>query len=227
MKKKEIITLLISMSLVLLAISSLYLCPRLFSDDESRAMYNVKDILCSFISPKSDDIVDFTQHIFRSGSYEYGGDGELYLSLAIKTDADIMDALSIIPLMNNEINTCINNNSILSDEKTELNIRIEYWGDWVIILKPKLNYISIGLTEQYSMTEILDCCKSFTEIHIGGYWGHTVLIPNNINGDYFSNFPHLNVLSISDIATIQMKEHLNEIASDLRSRGVTVTMDVR
>lgn len=140
----------------------------MFGNTETKTMYKIKSILNSYIDFKSDNIVDFIYHTFDAGSYEYEND-KLLLSLGVKTDEDILDALSNVSILCNEINTYINNKSGLNGEKIDIIIRIEHWAKWSMVLEPNSNYISIGLNNQMSIIQILSYCKEFQIIDIGGY----------------------------------------------------------
>ncbi len=223
--KKVLLTILIACISIALIALSFYFVPRLFGSDEIKAMYQVKDIMYSHISVSSDDPLDFVRDTFESGTYEYK-DEKLCLSLAMNTDADIIEALSELPTMQSDIDCLIENNELLSDANTELVIRIENWSGWVLNFEPKKNYLSIGVGEQNSLTEILEHCKQFESIQIGGYWGYNVSVADDINSDFFADFTVLKALDISDIETVEMKKTLDDALASLRDRGVNITIEV-
>lgn len=223
--KKVLLTILIACVSIALIALSFYFVPRLFGSDEIKAMYQVKDIMYSHISVSSDDPLDFVRDTFESGTYEYK-DEKLCLSLAMNTDADIIEALSELPTMQSDIDCLIENNELLSDANTELVIRIENWSGWVLNFEPKKNYLSIGVGEQNSLTEILEHCKQFESIQIGGYWGYNVSVADDINSDFFADFTVLKALDISDIETVEMKKTLDDALASLRDRGVNITIEV-
>lgn len=221
--KKVLLTILIACVSIALIALSFYFVPRLFGSDEIKAMYQVKDIMYSHISVSSDDPLDFVRDTFESGTYEYK-DEKLCLSLAMKTNDELIEALSKLPAIQSDIDSLTNN--ILSDANTELVIRIENWGGWVLNFEPKKNYLSIGVGEQNSLTEILEHCKQFESIQIGGYWGYNVSVADDINSDFFVDFTALKALDISDIETVEMKKALDDALASLRDNGVNVTTEV-
>ncbi len=224
MKKVLLTVLIVCVSIALIALS-FYFLPRLFGSDEAKAMYRVKDIMYSHISVSSDDPLDFVRDTFESGTYEYK-DEKLCLSLAMKTDLDITEVLSELPAMQSDIDCLIENNELLSDANTELDIRIENWGGWVLTFEPKKNCLSIGAGEQNSLTEILVYCKQFEIIQIGGYWGYNVSVSNDISIDFFEDFTALKALDISNIETEKMQKAVDEALALLRDRGVNITTEV-
>ncbi len=142
----------------------------------------------------------------------------------MKTNDELIEALSKLPAIQSDIDSLTNN--ILSDANTELVIRIENWGGWVLNFEPKKNYLSIGVGEQNSLTEILEHCKQFESIQIGGYWGYNVSVADDINSDFFVDFTALKALDISDIETVEMKKALDDALASLRDNGVNVTTEV-
>lgn len=224
-KKKLFIAIALVLSSVFL-IFSFYLFPRVFGDEETKAMYKIKSILNSYINFKSNDLVDFIHHNFNAGFYEYEND-KLKLSLRVETDEDIIDVLSEVSSLCNEIKAYINNNSGLNDKKVDITVRIEHWAEWSMVLEPNSNHICIGLNDRMSITQILSYCKEFEIIDIGGYWGYYVSIPNDIDSDFFADFPVLKVLRIIEIDTSEMEKRLNEAVSGLREKGVEVITEVR
>ena len=143
--------------------------PRVFGDAETKAMYKIESILKSYVNTKSYNLVDLMNHTFHAGTYEYQND-KLQFSFGIKTDQDITDVLGAVTPMLNKINTYTKSNSDISGKDIDISIRIEHWGDWIVILEPCLNRVAIGLSNQISITRVLSYCKEYEIIDIGGYW---------------------------------------------------------
>lgn len=181
MKRKMKLGIMLTLCLSMVSIVfSLYLFPRVFGDTETKAMYKIESILKSYINIKSDNLIDFINNTFHTGSYEYENDN-LKFSFGVKTGENITDVLSDVSSLCNEITTYTKNNSDINGKNVEISIRIEHWAEWVVIIEPNLNRIAIGLGHQMSITQMLSYCKEFEIIDIGGYWGYDVSIPEDID----------------------------------------------
>lgn len=216
----------IAFFLAVLSVFSFFLFPRLFGSAETKALYKIKSILNSYMNFDSDDLVDLIQHTFQAGSYQYE-DGRLRLSFGIKTDEEMTDVLSEVSLLCNEIKTYVRNDSGLNGETTDITVRVEHWAGWSMVLEPNSNRICIGLNDQMPIIQILNYCKEFEIVEIGGYWGYGVSVPHDLENEFFMDFNALKVLKISDIQTLEMEKQLNEAVSDLREKGVEVITEVR
>lgn len=227
MKRKKIPAVVgIAVFLAVLSVFSFFLFPRLFGSAETKALYRIKSILHSYMNFYSDDLVDFIYHNFDAGDYKYEN-GRLQLSLGVQTDEEIIDVLSKVSLLCNEIKTYTYNKSGLNGETTDITVRVEHWAGWSMVLEPNSKRVCVGLNDQMSIIQILSCCKEFEIVEIGGYWGYGVSIPDDLENDFFTDFNALKVLKISDIQTLEMERQLNEAVSDLREKGTEVITEVR
>lgn len=227
MKSKRILIIVIILIFTLLFfVFSFYFFPRVFGNEEIKTMYNIKDILNSYINFKSDNLVDLIDHVFYAGSYKYEND-RLQLSLGVKTDKEIIDVVFKADSLCGEIKSYIDNKSNFNSEKIDISIRIENWSNGAVILEPTANRIVIGVDGQTSITDILSHCKDFEVVEIGGYWGYDISIPDDIEEDFFADFNALKTLKISDIRTSEMKSHFDEIVSNLCEKGVKVITEVQ
>ena len=228
MKRKKklafVVAILVSSTAILLL--SFYFFPRVFGSEETKAVYKIQHILNSHISSKSDDIIDLINHIYRNGGYEYK-ENKLYLSFGLKTGEDITDVLSKASALCNEITAYTKTNATLNSAGVDISIRIEHWAEWSIDLEPMSDSISIGLGYDTSLTQVLNFCKEFETVKIGGYWGYTVFILNDIDDSFFEDFHALKTLVVVEIETFEMEKRLNEAVSGLRERGVEVITTLR
>lgn len=225
-KKKIAIAVTILFLSPAILLLSFYFFPRVFGSEEVKAVYKIQDILNSHISSKSDDIIDFINHIYRDGGYEYK-ENKLYLSFGLKTGEDITDVLSKASSLCNDITAYTKTNAILNGSEVDINIRIEKWSDWSLTLEPLSNSITTGVGYDTSITQVLNFCKEFEAVKIGGYWGYTVFIPDDLDDRFFEDFHALKTLTIVEIETREMEKRLNEAVSGLRERGVEVITAAR
>ena len=93
--------------------------------------------------------------------------------------------LGAVTPMLNKINTYTKSNSDISGKDIDISIRIEHWGDWIVILEPCLNRVAIGLSNQISITRVLSYCKEYEIIDIGS--------KRDITNDFFNGFNALNI----------------------------------
>ena len=127
--------------------------------------------------------------------------------------------LGAVTPMLNKINTYTKSNSDISGKDIDISIRIEHWGDWIVILEPCLNRVAIGLSNQISITRVLSYCKEYEIIDIGS--------KRDITNDFFIGFNALKELNISDIQMPKMEQCLNEAVSELLEKGVAITTRVQ
>lgn len=223
--KKRILTVFVFVVIAALIISSIYLSllflPRVLGSEETKALYGMKDVLHSYVNPKTNDLIDFTRHFLGSGKYKFE-DGKLKYHMYMKTGDEFADTISDIPSLCHEIKDCVNHYSVLSDENTDIQIDIENWSEWDICIDLKADKITLGLNDRIPITDALDYCKEFETIYVGGYWGYFVLIPDNFDSSYFSDFDMLKVLKIDKIKYEDEENELKEALSDLSGVNIII-----
>ena len=145
----------------------------------------------------------------------------------MKTGEDITDVLSKASSLCNDITAYTKTNAILNCSEVDVNIYIEKWSDWSLTLEPLSNSITTGVGFDTSITQVLNFCKEFETVKIGGYWGYTVFIPDDLDDSFFKDFHALKTLTVVEIETCEMEKRLNEAVSGLRERGVEVITAAR
>ena len=220
-KRSPILIALVIFVIAALIIFSVPFLPRVFGNEETKALYDMKDTLHSYVEPKANDLIDLARHIFGSGNYKFE-DGKLKYYMSVKTGDEFSDTITDIPALCCEIRDHAERYPFLSDENTEIKIDIENWANWIIRIDLRSNEISMGLNPRISVTDALEHCKEFETINVGGYWGYDVSIPDNFDSRFFSDFDVLKVLKIDDI---EPKDKENEVREALLGlRGVKVTI---
>ncbi len=224
MKKKTLKIIIIIIGAVLLLLSALLLS-RLFESKEDKTLREMNDIIREYMPAKIGDIADFLNS-FDAGLYKYEDD-KLTVINAEKVDMELPDALATIGKMNVVLDEYIRQNEILSDEATEIEIRFECRANWSITLMPKTKGIGIGVTRHAPFgKEMLSLCKEYKSIHIGGYWGYDVTIPDDINSSFFEDFTNLESLDIDSIETEAMKEFLDKALEGLPETCTDINTEV-
>lgn len=225
MKKKPLKIFIIIIIAILLLISAFFIT-RLFESKEDKALREMNVIIREYMPAKIGDIVDFVQS-FDHGSYTYEN-GKLIITNAEKVDMELSDALSSIKKMNIVLEKYLLQNKILSDEDTEIIIRFECQANWSITLMPKTKNIGIGVTRLAPFgKEMLSLCKEYKSIHIGGYWGYNVTIPDDIDSNFFEDFTNLESLDIDSIETEAMKDFLDNALKGLPETCTYINTEVR
>lgn len=226
MKKKPLKIIIIVITAILLLISAFFIT-RLFESKEDKALRGMNDIIREYMPAKIGDIVDFV-HSFDHGSYTYEN-GKLIITNAEKVDMELSDALTTIGKMNVVLDEYIRQNEILSDEDTEIEIRIECWANWSITLMPKTKSIILGVSsdENPFREEILGQCVEYKSIDLGGYWAQDVIVPDDIDSSFFSSFTNLERLNIDWLKTDLMKELLDKALKGLPETCTDINTEVR
>lgn len=224
--KKNILRVIAVISFVvvilILAILSIYLIPRMFANDEVKLLYEMRSILNSHITPKNYYLSDIDKHYFSSGIYEIKDNKECYY-LYIKTEDTFYDVISDIDTLCTEMKECINSYRTSGNENTEIVLWIENCSNWSIPVYPLSDKICIGLNHSIPITDALDYCKNFEEISLGSYRGYKILIPQSFNSNYFDDFHSLKRLEISGFSSQEDKNRMKQELLDLD--GIEVIVD--
>lgn len=226
MKKKPLKIIIIIITAILLLISAFFIT-RLFESKEDKALREMNVIIREYMPAKIGGIVDLVQS-FDHGLYKYEDD-KLIIINAEESGMELSDALAAIGKMNVVLDEYIRQNEILSDEDTEIEIRIECWANWSITLMPKTKSIILGVSsdENPFREEILGRCVEYKSIDLGGYWAQDVIVPDDIDSSFFSSFTNLESLNIDWLKTDSMKETLDNALKGLPETCVSVNTEVR
>lgn len=216
-KRAVIIAVIIAIPAILFAAS--LLLPRIFADEDSETLYNIKDIVHSRVTPSARSFPEAMRLLGASGSVLFD-EGSTTLVSARETEEDFSDVIAEIPAITEEVNKLISQSEHLSYPATDIEVYIEYWSEWNIRIFPKQSRIALGINERISLAEALEYCRGFENIEIGGYWGYRVDLPDNV-GELFADLDGLRSLRIDSILYGDTEMAVREL-SELE--GVDITL---
>ena len=173
------------------------LLPRIFAGEDAKTLYRIKDIVHSRVTPSARRFPEAMRLLGASGSVLFE-EGRTTLVSSRETEEDFSDVISEIPVITEEVNKLISQSEHLSYLATDIEIYIEHWTEWNICIFPRQSKIVLGINERISLAEALEYCRGFENIDIGGYWGYSVDIPDNV-GELFADLDDLNSLRIDSI----------------------------
>ena len=177
-------------------------------------LFEMRNILNKYITPKNNSVSDIYMNYFACGLYEIKENNEYYY-LRIETEEDFFDVIENINSICKEMKSCTNNYYSPVDEKLKMEIWIENPSNWSMPVYPLENKICLGVNNNIPIDEAMKYCKNFEEIHIGGYRGNKVSVPNNFNSNYFNGFEDLRILQINDFETAEDKARAKKLSEDL------------
>ena len=217
--KRAIITIAVILAIPAMLFSASLILPRIFADVDSETLYKIKDIVHRRVTPSAQSFPEAMRLLGASGSILFE-DGRTTLVSSRKTEEDFSDVIAEIPAITEEINKLIAQSEYLSYPATDIEIYIEHWAEWNICIFPKQGKIALGLNERISLANALEYCRGFENIDIGGYWGYSVDLPDNV-GELFADLDGLRSLSIDKILYEDTEMGVREL-SELE--GVDITL---
>lgn len=221
--KKRILTAAVVIGVILLAASEVFLFPRVFGSEQTKALYRMSDILQSHVHYKERNLGDFVWKYTGSGSVDIE-DGKQTYSLYVKTGDDFSAVSADIPAIMDEITQYIADAPALGGEDTEIVLCIENWASWIVRIFPQQSRIAIGLNDDIHVTEALSGCKEFSEIHVGGYRGYSIQLGEGFSGEYFSDFTRLERLEFGSLYPSE-EVRLCEALSGLSNVGIFINRE--
>ena len=196
-KLKRAIIIISAVIVKLAMLFAVCLLPRIFADEDTETLYKIKDIVHSRVTPSARRFPEAMRLLGASGSVLFE-EGRTTLVSSRETEDDFSDVISEIPAITEEVNKLISQSEHLSYPASDIEIYIEHWTEWNIRIFPKQSRIELGINERISLAEALEYCRGFENIDIGGYWGYSVDLPDNV-GELFADIDDLNSLRIDSI----------------------------
>lgn len=208
--KRAIITAAVIITIPAVLFAAFLLLPRIFADEDSKALYDIKKIVNSRVTPSARRFPEKMELLGGSGSVMFE-EGRTTIISSRETEEDFSDVIGAIPEITKEVNELISQSEHLSYPATDIEIYIEHWSEWDIRVIPKQNKIILGINERISFAEAMEYCRGFEDITVGGYWRYSVDLPDNV-GELFADFDGLRSLWIDSILYGDTETALRELS---------------
>lgn len=197
--KREIkaVAVIIMIPAILLLFAAGMLLPKIFANEDTKTLYDIKDIVNSRVTPSARRFPEKMKLLGSSGSI-LSEEGRTTIISSRETEEDFSDVIAAIPEITKEVNELISQSEHLSYPAVDIEIYIEHWAEWNIRVIPKQNKIILGINERISFAEAMEYCHGFEDIDVGGYCGYSVDLPDNV-GELFADFDGLRSLRIDSI----------------------------